>query len=125
MDVALSKKINLLIHLAKVDGKFAKSEKQLLRSILEENKLHSSYLETHEEVDVDFDELKQLPDGTELLYWVLKLIQVDNELHPAEISYSKMIARQLEFSEEIVDHFNTKRILSPFDFKREAVRFKK
>jgi uncharacterized tellurite resistance protein B-like protein len=105
MDNLLRKKINLLIHLAHVDGTFADSEKTLLKSVLEENGLGEQYIETHERSNIELDDLIKIKGKNELLYWCLKLIHADGELHPTELAYSKIVANKLGFQSEVVDHF--------------------
>src|SRR5688500_7330498 len=107
MDKLLSKKINLLIHLAHIDGKFDSSEKLLLRSILEENGFEEEYLEVHKQHNVDLGDLIRMPGKEELLYWTLKLIHADGHLHLAELAYARVVAKHLGFNEEFIDHFTT------------------
>jgi uncharacterized tellurite resistance protein B-like protein len=123
MDRMLSKKINLLLHLAKVDGKFDDSERRFLRSILQEKGLQGSYLDAHKQEAVDMGQIKNMTGKTELLYWVFKLIHADNYLHPSEVAHSKAIARQLNFKEEVVDYFNTNKISTLAEFEQEVKNF--
>jgi uncharacterized tellurite resistance protein B-like protein len=123
MDKILHRKINLLIHLAHVDGKFDEAEKELLGGILIENGLHSAYLEEHNAMGVDLKAIAEVPGKIELLYWVLKLIHADGQIHPAELSYAKVIARQLDFKEDVIDHYRTNPIKSLVDFEKEVKTF--
>lgn len=123
MNKILHRKINLLIHLAHVDGKFSESEKELLRGLLIENGLHSAYLEEHSAMTVDLKAISEIPGRTELLYWVLKLIHADGQLHPAELAYSRIVAKQLGFKEAVVEHFRTNPIKTLAVFEREVETF--
>ncbi len=105
MNRLLTKKINLLLHLAKVDGCFDGSERVLLTSFLKENSLEETYLEQHTHEAVDLLGLVKIVDKSELLFWVLKMIYADGKLHPAEIAYSEVIAKQLGFNNAIITHF--------------------
>ena len=105
MDTNLKKKFGLLIHLANADGKFDQSEKDLIKTILKEKGLHESYLEEHKDQEVDLDSIKTLSEKGELLFWILKLVQVDGRIDPAEVDYSKKVARQLGYNEDVVEHF--------------------
>lgn len=123
MDKILIRKINLLLHLAKVDGQFDNSEVNLLKSILKEKGLQESYLNEHKQEMVNLDQIKEMPDKGELLYWILKLIHADHHLHPAEIAYSKIIARQLNFSEDLITYFEKNPIPERIEFERVIDKF--
>lgn len=116
----LTKKINLLLYLAKVDDHFAESEKSLLLTILRENGLEESYLQEHHHEIVDLQGIKDLPGKSELLFWALKLIHADHQLHPAEIFYCKIIAQQLGFKPEVVGFFSTNPLKSLAEFEQEV-----
>ncbi len=106
MNRLLLKKINLLLHLAKVDGKFDHSEKQLLVNVLKESGLDGSFLESHEAETVKLDTLAEIPDKSELFYWVMKMIKADNILHADEIAYAKTVALKLNLKPEVVDYYS-------------------
>lgn len=124
MDNLLRKKINLLIHLAHVDGIFAATEKALLKSILEENGLGEQYLLTHERSNIELDDLIKVNGKTELLYWCLKLIHADGELHPTELAYSRIVAIKLGFQLEVVDHFAGNLPSTFKEFKKQLSLFR-
>ncbi|MBI3218736.1 MAG: TerB family tellurite resistance protein [Bacteroidetes bacterium] len=105
MNKVLSRKINLLLHLANIDGKFHASEKELLLSILKEKGLDESFLEEHNQQTPDLETLHELPDKTELFYWILKMIMADGEIHADETKEAKNLAVKLGFSADAVDHF--------------------
>ena len=123
MDKLLHRKINLLVHLAYVDGRFDETEKELLRAILVEKGLDSAYLEEHSAKAVDLKTISEINGKTELLYWVLKLIHADGQLHPAELAYSKVVARQLGFKEDIIEYFKTNQIKTLVDFEKDVKTF--
>ncbi len=123
MDKLLHRKINLLIHLAHVDGKFDETEKELLRAILIENGFHSDYLEEHNSMAVNLKAVSEIPGRVELLYWVLKLIHADGQLHPAELAYSRLVAKQLGFKEDVIDHYRTNPIKALINFEKEVKTF--
>jgi uncharacterized tellurite resistance protein B-like protein len=106
MNKVLSRKINLLLHLANIDGKFHASEKELLLSILKEKGLDESFLEEHKQTTPDLETLHELPDKTELFYWILKMIAADGEIHADEIKEAKNLAVKLGFSADAVDYFS-------------------
>jgi len=60
MNILERKKINLLVHLAKIDGKFEKSEKALLKSFLHEKGITGINLEGEESLMIsDFSQAWQ------------------------------------------------------------------
>jgi uncharacterized tellurite resistance protein B-like protein len=124
MDKLLNKKINLLLHLALVDGKFQKAEKSVLKSILKENGLEEVYLELHNHQNVQLSDFKGISDKEELLFWILRLIHADGRLHMAEIAYSRVIAKQLGFNEELINHFVGAVPQTLRDFQKEAEPFR-
>lgn len=105
MNKLLTKKINLLLHLAKIDGCFDETERVILTSFLNDNGLEEAYLEQHKQEVVDLKSLVEIGDKSELLFWILKVIYADRQLHPTEIAYSEIIATRLGFKKAIVTHF--------------------
>lgn len=123
MNKVLSRKINLLLHIANIDGKFHTSEKELLISILKEKGLDESFLEEHNQQSPDLETLHELPDKTELFYWILKMIKADGEIHSAEMKEAKNLATKLGFSTEAVDYFSLAPIPDLSKFKIEILKF--
>jgi uncharacterized tellurite resistance protein B-like protein len=124
MDRLLFRKINLLVHLAHVDGKFHDSEKELLRVLLAEKGLSDKFLEEHNAVPIDFEKMEEVSDKVELLFWVLKLIHADDHLHADELAFAKVIASQLGFKSQVIDHYHTAPTGSLRDFDQEVQAYK-
>lgn len=120
----MRKKINLLIHLAKVDGHFHQSERDLLRSLLAQHGIAETYLEEHPLTGADLENFSSTSDRVELLFWVLKLIHADGQLHRAELDYAKSISLQLGYSSRLVDHFCSHPLQSLAQFENEVRDFK-
>jgi uncharacterized tellurite resistance protein B-like protein len=125
MNKVLSRKINLLLHLANIDGKFHASEKELLLSILKEKGLDESFLEEHKQTTPDLETLHEFPDKTELFYWILKMIAADGEIHADEMKEAKNLAVKLGFSADAVDYFSHAPIPELSKFRTEILRFNK
>lgn len=123
MNKVLSRKINLLLHIANIDGKFHASEKELLISILKEKGLDESFLEEHNQQSPDLETLHELPDKTELFYWILKMIKADGEIHSAEMKEAKNLATKLGFSTEAVDYFSHAPMPDLSKFRTENLKF--
>ncbi|MBS1509032.1 MAG: TerB family tellurite resistance protein [Bacteroidetes bacterium] len=123
MNSLLVKKINLLLHLAHVDGRFAQSERNILVEILTENGLKESYLQEHQLVPIDYDEIGGIEERAELLFWVLRLIAADNHFHPAEVLLAKRIAKQLNYQPDVIDFFRMHPIKTLVEFNNHLKDF--
>ena len=104
MNTLDKRKLNLLVHLAKVDGRFDHSEQELLKTFIREKGLSENLLEA-EEQPIHFQEGDPQEHRTELLYWALKLMHADGVVHPREITFCENLADQLRFKKEIVSSF--------------------
>jgi uncharacterized tellurite resistance protein B-like protein len=96
------KQLNLLVHLAKVDGKFAKSEKELLQSFIREKKLDPQSLDFGEG-PLNLDDFADTENKIELLYWALRVMHADGVIHEDEARFCKQLAIQLGLNQTIVD----------------------
>lgn len=121
MDEVIRKKINLLIHLAKIDGKFDESEKEVLNSLLVETGLSQVINENTQPVNLN--DFKEMPKKPDLLYWSLRIIKADGVIHPDEAAYCKAVAMKLNFKPEVVDHFSVHDLGSRLDFIESSRSF--
>lgn len=122
MDQLLHKQLNLLAHLAKIDGKFHQSERTLLQSLLEERGLIDRFIE--ERPAFNLSELGEVHNKKELLYWSLKMIQADGVIHPDERAYCKMLALKFGFQSESIDAFAEHFAMSYLDFANAVEKFR-
>ena len=124
MDKLLAKKINLLVHLAQVDGKFHDSEQKLLHTILKEKGFEGKApLESQADMSVA-EQIKEVPEKTELLYWAIRMMKADDVIHPEELAYCKTLAAKLKFTAEVVDHFASHdNTLTLAEFEKASARF--
>ncbi len=116
------KKLNILVHLAKIDGKFDSSEQKLLQVFLKEKGLNKNTIE-EEEVPMHLDEWKNADQRIELLYWALKLVQADQIIHKKEILFCKNLAQKFSFSDELIDHYVYKQLPNFQVFEKEVTKF--
>jgi uncharacterized tellurite resistance protein B-like protein len=119
MEKTLVKKINLLMHLAKIDGKYVHAERELLLSILRHRGLDEAYLDQHKTETVDLETVGSLPGRTELFYWILKMIKADNFIHPDEVAYAKTLALKLNFKPTAVDYYADRPLPDLAEFEKE------
>ncbi len=125
MDRLLFKKINLLIHLAHIDGQFVEAEKNLLVELLQRAHLDEEYMKVHRLTGIELNEIQSYPDKSELLYWVVKMIHADGVLHDSEVKYAKLLARELGFRDEVIDHFTTHPLESLEHFETDVHEFQR
>lgn len=96
------KQLNLLAHLAKVDGKFAKTEHELLVSFIKEKRLDPSILEAPL-TQLKLDDMAHSENKVELLYWAIRMMHADGIIHDEEVRFCKHLAEQLGMREGLVD----------------------
>jgi tellurite resistance protein len=87
--------------LAKVDGKFEKSEQKLLHLFLKEKGLEETMLE-EEEQPMRLTDFAHSDSKTELLYWALRVMHADGVLHAKEILFCENLAEKLGYQREII-----------------------
>ncbi len=122
MDEVTRKKLNLLVHLAKIDGRFDEAEKEVLNNLLTETGLSASMI-TNKVQPIDLNDFKEVPTKTDILYWSLRIIKADGIIHPDEAAYCKALAVKLNYKPEVVDHFTTHELGERPDFIAAARLF--
>lgn len=122
MEEVIRKKLNLLVHLAKIDGKFDDTEKEVLKSLLQEAGIqHEPWQATSETVYLN--DFTGSPSRADILYWALRIIKADGLIHPDEAAYCKALAVKLNYKAAIVDHFSSHELEEPATFKKRAAIF--
>lgn len=105
MDVHIKQKLNLLIHLALVDGKFHKAEKALLEEFVAEMGFDTKDFQLLALSETKTDELTRLDDKKEMLFLALRLIRADNFIDKKELAFCKDIATKLGYDAAIIDEY--------------------
>ena len=123
MNEILRKKLNLLVHLANVDGSFENSEREVLVSMLKETgEPNLKYPESVKQVDLDdFSDSKI--SKHDILYWALRLIKADGIIHADEAAYCKALAVKLNYKPEVVDFFVSNELGTRQEFKKKSLEF--
>ena len=123
MNELARKKLNLLVHLANLDGSFENTEREVLLSMLKDmGEEHTQYPEQVDPVDLnDFSDPKIRRH--ELLYWAMRLIKADGIIHPDEAAYCKALAVRLNFKPEVVDYFCSHELGNRLEFKKKSLEF--
>lgn len=115
------RKLKLLVHLAKVDGKFEKSEHKLLKQFVREKRLSQSMLKgEHDPFPIDHH-MWGTDCKIELLYWAIRLIQADDVIHEQELKFGRDVAMKLNFKEDVVSYFAYKPMID-YDSFQSVVR---
>lgn len=125
MDDVTKKKLNLLTHLAKIDGDFHKSEQRLINEIIEQRgfKKEDFHL-LDDNVDAMAMAHEDLHEKEELLFLALKLIQADSIIDDAEVEFCQELASKLGYKPDVIDHFAHKSLPSREEFDKELDNWK-
>lgn len=115
MNTLIQKKVNLLVHLAKIDGHLDESEKKLILEVLLSAGENPS-VNWAQSVKYPLNNVFETAEPERLLYWALKLIKVDGILHNDEIAYCKALAVKLKYKPAIIDHFTKTDLPELVDF---------
>lgn len=121
MNKMLQRKINVLTHLAKADGKFHAAERVFLETILKEQGFEGAYQEEHMAPDLEM--LGETPDKGELLFWAFKLMRADGFLDPREIEYCKTLCVKLGYQPALVDVYMENEVISLQEFEKILTGF--
>ena len=115
MQPVIHKKLNLLVHLAKIDGNYEKSEKKIIQALAQKAGLKLDDYESG--TPISLDDFADVKDKADVMYWALRVIKADGVIHPDEVAYCKALALKLNYKAEVVDHFSKHDLAAPEDFK--------
>lgn len=97
--------LNVLIHLAMVDGTISKEERQMLEQIANQNGINSEQLEEMIQFPKPIESLGALSDNVKFnyLFSIVQLMNVDEEIDRREIHFCQNMALRLGYYKEVVD----------------------
>lgn len=104
MDETTQRKLNILVHLARIDGDFNKSEKALLTEYVTDRGFNKE--DFHLLSDTEEDDLAFIDDKAEMLFLLLKVMHADGVIEEGEIVFCRRLAEKLNFKPEVIDHFS-------------------
>jgi tellurite resistance protein len=104
MNETVRRKLNILVYLAKIDGKFHKSEKALLTDFVKQHNFDPEQFKSLVE-EPEKLEPEKVVEKKELMFLALKLIKADEILDPLEMDFCKSLAEKLGFKPELVNYF--------------------
>lgn len=104
MDIVTRQKLIVLIQLAKADGEFAPSEKQLIEEISRKHNFPETDLKTLFDSTESFESLGALSNAKKREYLVdsLRLIMADGKIEPREITFCQNLAVKLGYNKDVV-----------------------
>ncbi len=105
MDVVLKMQLNVLIHLAMVDGQISKEERECLENIASNHGVSPRELQQMIEYPKPIESLGALSNDLkfEYLYSIVHLMNVDEEVDQREIHFCQNMALRLGYYKEVID----------------------
>jgi uncharacterized tellurite resistance protein B-like protein len=109
MDVILKMQLNVLIHLAMVDGKVTAEEKAVLEGIAANHGVSQYELEEMIRYPKPIESLGALSNDLkfEYLYSIVHLMNVDDDVDKREIHFCQNMALRLGYYKEVIDELWT------------------
>ena len=107
MEGLVKKKLNMLAHLAKIDGHFADAEREVLYEIAREyGKKDEEIIEivNKPEPDNDFSALSEY-HKLEFIFIAIRIMKADGVIHDNEVDYCKGLAKKMGFDPKVIDDF--------------------
>lgn len=126
MDVVLKMQLNVLIHLAMVDGEISKEEKKTLEAIASKHNVSPFQLEEMIQYPKPIESLGALSNDVkfEYLYSIVDLMNIDDEIDQREIHFCQNMAVRLGYYKEVIDELWSE-ILNNKDLRKNKEEIKK
>jgi len=127
MDIILRMQLNILIHLAQVDGVITEPELSLLKQIARQHGISDAQLQDMINYPKPIESLGALSNDLkfEYLYSIVQLMNIDGDIDEREIHFCQNLAVRLGYYKEVIDELWTE-LLNNKDLQhdREAVKQK-
>jgi len=126
MDVVLRMQLNVLIHLAMVDGEISKEEKKTLEGIAANHGVSAFQLEEMIRHPKPIESLGALSNDVKFdyLYSIVHLMNIDEEIDQREIHFCQNMALRLGYYKEVIDELWSE-ILEDKHLKKDREALKK
>ena len=126
MDVILKMQLNVLIHLAMIDGKITPEEKAVLEGIASNHGVPQNELEEMIRYPKPIESLGALSNDLkfEYLFSIVHLMNVDDEVDNREIHFCQNLALRLGYYKEVVDELWTE-LLEDKSLQKNKAELKK
>jgi len=126
MDVVLRMQLNVLIHLAMVDGEISKEEKKTLEGIAANHGVSAFQLEEMIRSPKPIESLGALSNDVKFdyLYSIVHLMNIDEKIDQREIHFCQNMALRLGYYKEVIDELWSE-ILEDKHLKKDREALKK
>jgi len=126
VDIVLKMQLNVLIHLAMVDGVISNEEKAIMESIASKHGVSPSRLEEMIRQPKPIESLGALSNDVkfEYLYNIVNLMNADKEVDQRELNFCQNLAIRLGYNKEVVDELWSE-LLEHTDRKKNKEELKK
>lgn len=126
MDVVLRMQLNVLIHLAMVDGEISKEEKKTLEGIAANHGVSEFQLEEMIRYPKPIESLGALSNDVKFdyLYSIVHLMNIDEEIDQREIHFCQNMALRLGYYKKVIDELWSE-ILEDKHLKKDREALKK
>ncbi|MDN5212713.1 hypothetical protein QQ020_11675 [Fulvivirgaceae bacterium BMA12] len=105
MNEYTKRKLNLLIHLAKIDGKFHKAERALLEEFVIEEGFNVKDFRILVAAGEQTHDVHLIDDKKEMLFLAIKLMKADHIIDKRELEFCKEIATKLGYDSGAVEAY--------------------
>ncbi len=105
MDIILKMQLNVLIHLAKVDGEISSSEREMLEQISGNHGVSGEELDHMIQYPKPMESLGALSNDLKFdyLYSIVQLMNVDGEIDDRELHFCQNLALRLGYYKEVIE----------------------
>lgn len=112
MNIVIKMQLNILIHLAMVDGTIAPEERNMLQQIASNNGVSNQELEDLIKFPKPIESLGALSNDVkfEYLYSIVQLMNVDQEIDDRELHFCQNMALRLGYYTEVIEELWTELI---------------
>ena len=127
MDVILRMQLNILVHLAQVDGEITEPELSLLKQIATQHGISDFELQQMIQYPKPIESLGALSNDLkfEYLFSIVQLMNIDGDIDEREIHFCQNMAVRLGYYKEVIDELWTE-LLNNKDLQndRSAIKSK-
>ncbi|MDH5380647.1 MAG: TerB family tellurite resistance protein [Cyclobacteriaceae bacterium] len=125
MEGLIKKKLNALAQIARIDGHFADSEKEVLYEIAKkyekDDKELMEIIENPEPIG-DFEDISEF-HKLEFMYVAIKVMRADGLIYDSEVDFCKMLAKKMKIDPTVVDIYSTVADLNFDSFIQETRKY--
>ena len=127
MEGLIKKKLNALAQIARIDGHFADSEKEVLYEIARKYGKNDEELQHIIDNPTPIDDLNDLSEfhKLEFMYIAIKVMRADGLIYESEVEFCKNLAKKMDLDTGVVDEYSTVEDLNFENFLEDARKYLK